>query len=219
MDVFCQCNTWNFQLHESLASSSVTLSTSVAWRVDAIVKASRFNPTKFFTPRFVWPEIYRFTGSVQYDRHSWETRKTILGDFKKTKVTSNNAPVYVNVNPKAWLGLYTVFLYLHKVPKTGELLWIIGNFDANVFKLEDVVHNKVPTFFKGVFALFDSSPSAKGGCAGNGRAAPACKWRECVSETGSCFAYPHKGTYMAAWSGASGSLKVVVGRTGRSDGL
>ena len=49
MDVFCQCNTWNFQLHaEILASSSVasvTLSTSVAWRVDAIVTPFARNST------------------------------------------------------------------------------------------------------------------------------------------------------------------------------
>ena len=35
-------------------------------------------------PSMVWPEIYRFTGTVQYPGRY--THKTMLGDFKKTKV-------------------------------------------------------------------------------------------------------------------------------------
>ena len=62
-----------------------------------------------------------------------------------------------------------------------------------------------------VAAVFDSSsPSAKGACALNGPASPACKWREC-KYGGGCYAYPGKGT---PWYGASASLKVVVGGKG-----
>ena len=123
--------------------------------------------------------------------------------------SSNGAYVYESVNRKAVEGKYPVFLYLYRDPKTGELLWIIG-FTGHA-KPEDVndpdnsasehVHN----------AFFDSSPSAKGACALNGPASPACKWRECAGPT--CFAYPRSGGGRP-WYGASGILKVVVGGTG-----
>ena len=50
------------------------------------VEASRFNPTEFFKSPVVWPEIYRFTGTVQYTKGPG-SHKRILGDFKKTKAT------------------------------------------------------------------------------------------------------------------------------------
>merc|ERR1712167_27678 len=64
--------------------------------------------------------------------------------------------------------------------------------------------------FHGV--IFDSSPSAKGACALNGPASPACKWREC--EDVGCYAYPKSTGPYTTWYGASSSLKVVVGGTG-----
>lgn len=36
-------------------------------------------------PSMVWPEIYRFTGTVQYTKGN--DHEHIPGDFKKTKVT------------------------------------------------------------------------------------------------------------------------------------
>jgi hypothetical protein len=62
------------------------------------------------------------------------------------------------------------------------------------------------------YALFDSSASAKGACALNGPASPACKWREC--EGGVCYAYPKSTGQYTTWYGASASLKVVVGDKG-----
>ena len=59
------------------------------------------------------------------------------------------------------------------------------------------------------WALFDSSPSAKGACALNGPASPACKWRECKAVD--CYAYPKSTGGRTTWYGASSSLKVVVG--------
>ena len=120
--------------------------------------------------------------------------------------SSNGA--YVYINRKAYGG-HPVFLYLYRDPKTGELVWIIG-FTRND-KPEDVndPRNSASKDYNG--ALFDSSPSAKGACALNGPAAPACKWRECKDpKYGSCYAYP-KSTGDRPWYGASGSLKVVVG--------
>ena len=121
--------------------------------------------------------------------------------------SSNGA--YVYVNPKGLLGKYPVFLYLYRDPKTGELVWIIG-FTRND-KPEDVndPRNSASKDYNG--ALFDSSPSAKGACALNGPAAPACKWRECKDNT--CYAYPKTDKY-TRWYGASDRLKVVVGGKG-----
>ena len=121
--------------------------------------------------------------------------------------SSNGAYVYESVNRKALKGMYPVFLYLYRDPKTGELVWIIGYTRYN--KPEDVndPHNSASA--DSAMVLFDSSPSAKGGCALNGPAAPACKWREC--KYNSCLAYPKNPT---SWYGAGGSLKVVVGGKG-----
>ena len=120
--------------------------------------------------------------------------------------SSNGA--YVYVNSKAFNGA-PVFLYLYRVPKTGELLWIIGVTSHN--KPEEVNDPRHSASKGKNGAVFDSSPSAKGGCALNGPAAPACKWRECRGNNGNCFAYPKK---VIPWYGASASLKVVVGGKG-----
>ena len=96
-------------------------------------------------------------------------------------------------SPKAWHGKWPVFLYLYKVPRTGELLWVFG---YNVPECGLVVPEGVNDPRVGndnVF--FDSSPSAKGGCALNGPASPECKWRECRA---GCPAYPKKGVWYAA---------------------
>ena len=119
--------------------------------------------------------------------------------------SSNGA--YVYVNRKAYGG-HPVFLYLYRVPQTGELVWVIGWTIHD--KPEDVNDSRYRANTKNINdAYFDSSPSAKGACALNGPAAPACKWREC--KYGSCYAYP-KSTDL--WYGASASLKVVVGGQG-----
>ena len=118
--------------------------------------------------------------------------------------SSNGAYVYESVNRKAVEGRYPVFLYLYRDPKTGELVWVIGVTDHD--KPEDVNDPRYRANKDYNRAFFDSSPSAKGACALNGPASPACKWRECKS--GACYAYP-KGPSM--WYGASASLKVVVG--------
>ena len=119
--------------------------------------------------------------------------------------SSNGAYVYESVNREAWRGQYPVFLYLYRDPETGELVWVFGFTEHN--KPEDVNDPRYRADTKySAYALFDSSPSAKGACALNGPAAPACKWRECEGD--GCYAYPKKDT---DWSGASGSLKVVRG--------
>ena len=122
--------------------------------------------------------------------------------------SSNGAYVYESVNRKAYWGKYPVFLYLYRDPKTGELVWIIGGTDHS--KPEDVNDPRYSGSKGYAGAVFDSSPSAKGACALNGPASPACKWRECKDQYG-CYAYPKKGT---PWYGASASLKVVVGGKG-----
>ena len=126
--------------------------------------------------------------------------------------SSNGAYVYESVNHKASAGYDPVFLYLYRDPKTGELVWIIGFTRNN--KPEDVNDPHSSASKDYIAALFDSSPSAKGACALNGPAAPACKWREC--KDGSCYAYPTTtGKYgKRTWYGASGSLKVVAGGEG-----
>merc|ERR1711881_324028 len=121
---------------------------------------------------------------------------------------SNGAYVYVSVNRQAWYGRYPVFLYLYRDPKTGELVWVIGTTHNS--EPEDVNDPRYSANTKDtIAAFFDSSPSAKGACALNGHASPACKWRECGDR--SCYAYPSK---LTTWYGASGSLKVVVGGKG-----
>ena len=123
--------------------------------------------------------------------------------------SSNGAYVYESVNRKAFWGEHPVFLYLYRDPKTGELVWVFGTTVHN--KLEEVndPHNSASK--DNAFAFFDSTPSAKGACALNGPASPACKWRECAGPT--CFAYPRSGGGRP-WYGASGILKVVVGGKG-----
>ena len=120
--------------------------------------------------------------------------------------SSNGAYVYQSVNRKADRGAYPVFLYLYRDPKTGELVWVIGvTYYGKPEEVNDPRYSANAKDHAG--ARFDSSPSAKGACALNGPASPACKWRECK---GNCYAYPVKGP----WYGASASLKVVVGGTG-----
>ena len=123
--------------------------------------------------------------------------------------SSNGAYVYVSVNRKAYAGCCPVFLYLYRDPETGELLWIIGVTKHS--KPEDVNDPRYRASKDYAGAIFDSSPSAKGGCALNGPAAPACKWRECGGDYGYCYAYPKSTGDYTTWYGASGSLKVVVG--------
>ena len=123
--------------------------------------------------------------------------------------SSNGAYVYESVNRKAYWGKYPAFLYLYRDPKTSKLVWIFGGTKFD--KPEDVndPHSRANTKdYRGAF--FDSSPSAKGACALNGPASPACKWRECGGNHGVCYAYP-KSTKYFTWYGASASLKVVVG--------
>ena len=122
--------------------------------------------------------------------------------------SSNGAYVYESVNRKATSWNAPVFLYLYRDPKTGELVWIIGSTAHS--KPEDVNDPRYSASKDVGFAFFDSSPSAKGACALNGPASPACKWRECGGKYGQCYAYPVKDT----WYGASGSLKVVLGGKG-----
>ena len=130
--------------------------------------------------------------------------------------SSNGAYVYESVNQKAFYGSL-VFLYLYRDPKTGELVWVIGYTDGN--KPEEVNDPDNSASKDRPYAVFDSSPSAKGACALNGPASPACKWRECKGDYGRCFAYP-KSTgdqttgKWTTWYGASASLKVVVGGKG-----
>ena len=124
--------------------------------------------------------------------------------------SSNGAYVYESVNRKAYGG-YPVFLYLYRDPKTGELVWTIGITDHD--KPEDVNDPNYRASKDYPYALFDSSPSAKGACALNGPASPACKWRECGGD-GACFAYPKSTGPHTTWYGASDSLKVVVGDKG-----
>ena len=121
--------------------------------------------------------------------------------------SSNGAYVYESVNRKAF-GDYPVFLYLYRDPKTGELIWIIGLTHHS--KPEEVNDPRYSASKDHPDAYFDSSPSAKGACALNGPASPACKWREC---NGNCYAYP-KSTNSYPWYGASASLKVVMGGKG-----
>ena len=123
--------------------------------------------------------------------------------------SSNGAYVYVKYN--GWGGS-PVFLYLYRDPKTGELVWVFGYTPHG--KPEDVNDPRYRANTKDhSYALFDSGPSAKGGCALNGPAAPACKWRECKGIR--CYAYPRTGTgRFTTWYGASASLKVVVGSKG-----
>mgnify|MGYP003315281102 CR=1 FL=1 len=124
--------------------------------------------------------------------------------------SSNGAYVYESVNRKAYYGCCPVFLYLYRDPKTGKLLWVIGP-TANS-KPEEVNDTRYSASKDYGGAVFDSSPSAKGACALNGPASPACKWRECGSNPyGNCYAYPSK---LTTWYGASASLKVVVGGKG-----
>ena len=124
--------------------------------------------------------------------------------------SSNGAYVYVSVNRKAWGECCPVFLYLYRDPKTGELVWVFGITKHD--KPEDVNDPRYRANTKDhSYALFDSGPSAKGGCALNGPAAPACKWRECAGQYGRCYAYPKSTGGQTTWYGASESLKVVVG--------
>ena len=124
--------------------------------------------------------------------------------------SSNGAYVYESLNPKAWAG--PVFLYLYRDPKTGELLWIIGVTSHS--KPEDVNDPRYSANTKdNAWAFFDSSSSAKGACALNGPASPACKWRECGYKYG-CYAYPKSTGEFTTWYGASDSLTVVVGGKG-----
>ena len=123
--------------------------------------------------------------------------------------SSNGAYVYESVNRQAYYG-YPVFLYLYRDPKTGKLVWVIGGTVHN--KPEDVNDPRYRANKDTPYAFFDSSPSAKGACALNGPATPACTWRECNS--GACYAYPKRTGHYTTWSGASGSLKVVVGGKG-----
>ena len=121
--------------------------------------------------------------------------------------SSNGA--YVYVHRKAVDGRWPVFLYLYRDPKTGELVWIIG-FTGHG-KPEEVNDPDNSASKDYASALFDSSPSAKGACALNGPASPACKWRECNNGGYGCYAYPKSTGYNTKWYGASDSLKVVVG--------
>ena len=124
--------------------------------------------------------------------------------------SSNGAYVYESVNRKAYFGC-PVFLYLYRDPKTGELLWVIGFTYSN--KPEEVNDPRYSANTKDhYYAFFDSSPSAKGACALNGPASPACKWREC--DDIECYAYPKSTGKWTTWYGASASLKVVVGGKG-----
>ena len=123
--------------------------------------------------------------------------------------SSNGAYVYESVN--LYGGSWPVFLYLYRDPETGELLWVIG-FTHND-KPEDVNDPRRSASKDHSMAFFDSSPSAKGACALNGPASPACKWRECGGQYGWCYAYP-KSTKYHPWYAASSNLKVVVGGKG-----
>ena len=125
--------------------------------------------------------------------------------------SSNGAYVYESVNRKAYKDRsgYPVFLYLYRDPKTGELIWVFGLTRHD--KPEEVNDPRYSASKDYAYALFDSSPSAKGACALNGPASPACKWRECNG--GQCYAYPKTDNYHT-WYGASASLKVVVGGKG-----
>ena len=126
--------------------------------------------------------------------------------------SSNGAYVYQSVNRNAWAGVYQVFLYLYRDPKTGELVWIFGGTTFN--EPEDVNDPRYSASKDHSLALLDSSPSAKGACALNGPASPACKWRECGHKYGRCYAYPKSTGPWTTWYGASSSLKVVVGGKG-----
>ena len=124
--------------------------------------------------------------------------------------SSNGAYVYVSVyayvNRNAWYGWRPVFLYLYRDPKTAELVWVFGGTMHD--KPEEVNDPRISASKDAPWAYFDSSPTAKGACALNGPASPACKWRECNTF---CYAYPSKDS---SWYGASASLKVVVGGNG-----
>ena len=140
--------------------------------------------------------------------------------------SSNGAYVYVKY--KAYFD-FSVFLYLYRDPKTGELVWVFGRTWDPRYGAGEVNDPRYSANTKDNFyAYFDSSPSAKGACALNGPAAPACKWRECGAkyacgsighphscQVGQCYAYPRKGTgAYTTWYGASDRLKVVVGGKG-----
>jgi len=125
--------------------------------------------------------------------------------------SSNGAYVYESVNRNAYRGCCPVFLYLYRDPKTGELLWVFGETSHD--KPEEVNDPRYRPSKGNNGAFFDSSPSAKGACALNGPASPACKWRECGGE-GHCYAYPKSTGPGTTWYGASSSLKVVVGGKG-----
>ena len=118
--------------------------------------------------------------------------------------SSNGA--YVYVNPKGYGG-GPVFLYLYRDPGTGELVWIIGATELSI--PEDVNDPRYSASKDLAYVFFDSSPSAKGACALNGPASPACKWRECKDST--CYAYPKSTGRATTWYGASDRLKVVAG--------
>ena len=120
--------------------------------------------------------------------------------------SSNGA--YVYVHSKAIMGEFPVFLYLYRDPKTGELLWIIGATRND--KPEEVNDPSLSANKYNNYAFFDSSPSAKGACALNGPASPACKWRECKDGLGHCFAYPKSTGSYTTWYAASSNLKGVV---------
>ena len=124
--------------------------------------------------------------------------------------SSNGAYVYVKYKAVYIFPVVPVFLYLYRDPKTGELVWIIGY--TYHLKPEDVNNPRYRASKDNFYALFDSSPSAKGACALSGPAAPACKWRECKDS--SCYAYPKSTGGWTTWYGASASLKVVVGGKG-----
>ena len=128
-----------------------------------------------------------------------------------------SAPAARRSYRKAWNGNQPVFLYLYRDPKTGELLWIFGFTEHD--KPEDVNDPRYSASTDHPQVLFDSSPSAKGACALNGPASPACKWRECGGYYfdewyGNCFPYPKSTGLYTTWYGASASLKVVVDGTG-----
>ena len=93
--------------------------------------------------------------------------------------SSNGAYVYKSINRGAYRGRWPVFLYLYRDPKTAELVWVFGCTIHD--KPEDVNDPRYRPNTKDqydadpnndAFALFDSSPSAKGACALNGPATP-----------------------------------------------
>ena len=53
----------------------------------AAAKCASAQPPPQCQPPSCWPEVYRFTGTVQYTNTKYGTHESILGDFKKTTVT------------------------------------------------------------------------------------------------------------------------------------